>query len=148
VRRGANAAGGALSVLDYAVIAAFSAAAAGTLLDWVTVGSFGANGWKGDSQFRVAAWLDMTDPIDALIVVAAAIAGAAAVLMGTRLLQAVKAPIVMAAGLALVIVGALEVYYILDQDLKLGNVGLGVWVIVAGGGAAIFLGLSGRRTPS
>jgi hypothetical protein len=136
------AASGALATLDYAAAAAFGVAAAGTLLDWVSVGSFGVSAWNGDARFRIADWLGVTAPIDAIVAVVLALAGAAAVLM-PGVFAARKSVVVVAAGAGLVLLGALQVYYFLDQDLDLGNVGIGLWVVMAAGGAAVLCGVAG-----
>jgi hypothetical protein len=134
----------ALASLDYAAAAAFGVAAVATLLDWVTVGSFGVSAWNGDARFRIAAWLDVTAPVDAIVAVVVAIAGAAAVLVASSYVRR-KSLLVIVAGAGLALLGALEVYYFLDQDLELENVGIGLWVLLAAGGAAVLCGVAGAN---
>ena len=127
----------ALSPLKWVVAGGFAVAALGTFLDWISFNGFGFSGWYGDGRFRIAEWIGVTAPIDALLVVTLAAGGAVALLapfLGKAVPQIPYATAI--AGGLIIGVAALQVYFILDIGGDLGSVGIGLWAIIVGGAAA------------
>jgi hypothetical protein len=124
---------------ELGVLAGLALAAIGTLLDWARFSGVGVTGWNGDARFRVANWLDVAAPIDAILVVALVVVGAA-VMVHPAMRTAKRTALLgtAAAGLALAVLGLLQVVYIRDFGV---SVGVGVYAIIVGGGAATALGV-------
>ena len=136
---------GALGGLAVAVL--------GTVLEWASVGAFGISGWNGDARFRLADWLDVTAPVDAVAVVALAAVGG--YLLLAPLLGRVLPHIPYAAGAvgaAIGVLGILEYLYVQDLGSGVGvSTGVGVFALIVGGGAAAvlgFLGEAGQARPA
>lgn len=138
-----------LPPLQIAALAGFGAAIVATLFAWLRVSSGfrseAVNGWNSEAQYRVADWLSLDAPIDALLVIV--IAGLGIYLLLGRVLgsNVPALPYVVAAcGLALAIIGVLNWIYIDSEGNRVVNpdlsVGFGVYLLIIGGAVAAFCG--------
>ena len=128
-------------------------AAIATFLAWFTFDTAGisisVSGWDDGVRFRVADWFGTTAPVDALLVVALAILGMIAS-FAPRYLQVVRRlphPGAIPAGL-IVLLAVLEIQLITRDAGELGNVGIGIWAMLIGGGVALFGSLAAEGRAS
>lgn len=128
-----------MSSLALVTVAAFGLAAVATFLDWFTFGSRGATGWADHTRYKIADVLKVTAPIDAIVILALAGAGAfmlLAPLLGRRAPAIPFATLI--AGVALAGVGVAEYLYIHDVSGGVPglDVGIGVYLLIGAGAVA------------
>jgi hypothetical protein len=125
----------------------YALAAIATFFDWFSADALGisvsVSGWSDGVRFRVADWLGVTAPIDALLVIALAALGLIAFFapryLEARYLEVVRRlpyPGAVPAGL-IVVLALLQLQFLTSERGELGNVGFGVWAMLIGGGVAI-----------
>ena len=131
------AAGGAFTLTDMFIAAGLAVSVVATLLDWISGGGQGVSGWDGDSRFRVAEWLGVTAPVDAAIVVAAAVLGAL-LWFGPRFgIQTPNLPAPAISGGAVLGIGILEWLYIDDVGAGFFDPAIGIYLLILGGAAIL-----------
>lgn len=139
----------AVSGLKVGAFGGFGLAFLATFMPWVTFEGFfpALQPWVDGWPLRIALWLDTAHPVEALLVVLLA-AGGALGLAAARGAGASKALLLSAiAGGLLAAIGILEFLHIqLDPKWdSAAHVGLGVYALVLGGGAASVCGFLERR---
>lgn len=135
--------------LHFAALAGFVVAVLGSFLAWLRVSgnnrSETVNAWSSDAQFRFADWFSIDAPLDALLILV--LAGAGAYLLFGRVLGSNVSSVpfgVAAAGFGIALIGILNWIFIDSESSRVVNpdldVGFGVYLVVLGGAAAAVSG--------
>src|SRR5207302_104553 len=97
-----------------------------TFLDWITAGPFGASAWADHARYQIADVINVTSPIDAIVVLVVAGLGAF-LLLGPAFGKSMPVPpwLSTVAGVALVVLGIVEIFYIQSLNDKLKKLGAG-----------------------
>jgi hypothetical protein len=111
------------------------------MLDWAKVGPVGINAWDGDAAFQVADWMGTTSPIDAVVILALAVAGAYLVLAPLFGMTAPRIPFAtLALGVAVAVIGVANLLYVSDlggPDAEAFGLsidpGIGIFAAIGGG---------------
>ncbi len=126
----------------------------GTFLDWITTSGASAGAFEDNAEYRIGNWLDTNDvPIDGIAVLAISAAGLAAAIgaIAGRLAPGPARTLISILGPALMTLGILQMQYITSEFKGSGydvDWGIGLWLIVIGGVAAVasgFIRSGGRR---
>lgn len=134
--------------------AGFALGLLGTFLDWITTTGASAGAFEDNAEYRIGNWLDNNDiPIDGLAVLAISAAGLAAAVaaIAGRLAPGPARTLISILGPALMTLGILQMQYITSEFKGTGldvDWGIGLWLIVIGGIAALasgFIRQGGRR---
>jgi hypothetical protein len=127
--------------MSLAILAGFALACVSTSLDWIRASVFGttitASGWSAAGRWQIADLLHINAPIDALLVLVLAGGGAYALLaplFGWPGLRVPKATGL--AGVLIIGVGAMELYYVHEKAQGLADPGIGLYLLIAGGALA------------
>jgi len=118
----------------------------GTFLDWITTRGASAGAFEDNAEYRIGNWLDNNDiPIDGLAVLAISAAGLAAAIaaIAGRFAPGRARTIISILGPALMTLGILQMQYITSEFRGTGvdvDWGIGLWLIVIGGVAALVSG--------
>jgi hypothetical protein len=134
----------------------YALAAIATFLDWFSADALGisvsVSGWSDGVRFRVADWLGVTAPIDALLIIALAALGMIAFFapryLEARSLEIVRRlpyPSAVPAGL-IIVLAVLQIQFLTSERGELGNVGFGIWAMLVGGGVALIGAVAAAAT--
>ncbi len=111
--------GQALPLRSLAIVAGFMSALIGSFTAWVAAPGQAPTAFDEQTAYRVNDWLDVTDfPTDGLLVLGAAVAGLVVFEMGRRgrMARATVGTAILALGVFLLVVGVLEVHFIMTFD--------------------------------